>query len=103
MGNFLRYKKGREAAANAGKPLGEGLVVEDRPGPVTGTASLDGVRVEKPAEQGGVPGLRVQFTAHLHQLGGARLVLETTLHEQGVGPLKGSGAGVTDSLGNLSI
>ncbi len=102
MGNYDRYKRSREADENAGKPLGEGLRVEDVPGPSTGFASIAELKVDKPFEQAGRTGLRVSFALHANHLGGEKLVVETTLHEQGVGPLKGSDAAFTDTIGHLS-
>lgn len=102
MGNYDRYKRSREAKENAGAPLGEGLELEPAAGPTKGFASVAELRVDKPFEQGGRSGMRVSFALHLNQLGGEKLLVETTLHEQGVGPLKGSEPAFTDTIGHLS-
>lgn len=103
MGNYDRYKRSREAEQRAGEPLGAGLVLEDRPGPTTGFASIAELKVDKPFVQGGRNGLRVSFALHLNQLGGEKLVVETSLHEQGVGPLRGTEPAFTDTIGHLSV
>jgi hypothetical protein len=108
MVNRERYERHRQSVQNAGKPLGGGLDL----GPTArgGSAVVSGTVVEKPVEQGGRRGLRVSCRVDARQLGGAKLVLEITLHEQGRGPLRvaavtpspSPSAGMSDSLGNAS-
>jgi len=71
--------------------------------PRSGTASVTDLAVEKPVEQGGRRGLSVRFRLHTRGLRAARLVLETTLHEQLKGPLTSRMATFADGQGALEL
>jgi hypothetical protein len=101
MGAFERWKRSERARENAGKPLGGGL---DATGALPGgAASIGELRVEKPIEQGGERGLSVRCVLRTEGLGACRLVAETTLHEQGRGPLKSARPQLADTQGMLEV
>jgi hypothetical protein len=101
MGIVNRYRKQQESEQNKGKPLGGGL--DPRPTPTTGSAALFDLQVKKPVEQEGKKGLEVSYRVQLSRLGGLKLVLETTLHEQDHGPFKSRLATMADSVGLLNV
>ena len=100
MGNYDRFKRHQEAKENAGKPLGGDL---DRPEVTlrSGQATLSGLGIQKPLTQGGKAGLCVDYQLETVALGGAKLVLEVTLHQQKKGPLKAKLQGFSNTLGQL--
>jgi hypothetical protein len=100
MGNRDRWDRKKRSEENAGKPLGGGLD-ESALKPLAGKASVGELSIAKPVELDGKKGLRVEFRLHCEGLGKARLVVETTLHEQIRGPLKSSVTTLADSQGNL--
>lgn len=101
MGNVDRYRRQQESEKNKGKPLGGGL--DEAPaGPLAGAARLVELLVEKPVEQGGKRGLLVRYRLQVDKLGGLKLVLETTLHEQGRGPFRSRLPSLADTQGQLN-
>jgi hypothetical protein len=95
-----RYKRSQRAEKNAGKPLGGGL--DEQAAPPGGRATVGQLCVEKPVEQDGERGLRISFVLHAEGLGKARLVVETTLHDQLRGQLRSGLARLADSQGLLN-
>ncbi|MGI5862177.1 MAG: hypothetical protein ACOX6T_08980 [Myxococcales bacterium] len=96
-----RYRRSERAKEHAGAPLGGGL--DEQPAPARGRATIGDLRIVKPAQVGGERGLQVVFVVHAEDLGGARLVVETTLHEQGRGPFRTGVARLADSQGLLNV
>ena len=99
MGVLDRYRRTKVAKERAGEPLG----FDDRPRPARGAARILELALHKPVERGGQQGLEVVFRVQAHELEGAKVVLEVSLHEQGKGPLKSRVPGLADALGNLSV
>lgn len=102
MGIVDRYKKLQKAELNRGKPLGGGLDEKALP-PLKGKAFVADLHVEKPVEQGGKKGLHVAFRLELEGLGKRRLVVETTLADQELGPFKSRLPAYADTTGLLQV
>lgn len=96
-----RYRRDQRAKEHAGEPLGCGL--DERPVPTRGRATIGELRIVKPAQVGDESGLQVVFVVHAEELGAAKLVVETTLHEQGRGPFRTGVARLADTQGWLNV
>lgn len=100
MGNSDRYRRQKESERNKGQPLGGGL--DPAPAaPLAGAASVLELQVVKPVEQEGRRGLLVRYRLRVGKLAGLKLVLETTLHEQGRGPLGSRLPSLANTQGQL--
>ncbi len=99
MGVLDRYRRSKVAKEKAGESLG----FDERPRPARGTARIFELALHKPVERGNQQGLEVVCRVQAHELKGARVVLEVSLHEQGKGSLKSRVPGLADALGNLNV